>query len=38
VLKDALPASISRKGKPEIIIFKAEENLPAEYDISCKLI
>ncbi|KAK1829517.1 hypothetical protein QBC39DRAFT_435529 [Podospora conica] len=38
VLKDALPDSFSRNGKPDIIVLKAEENLPAEYGPSRKLI
>lgn len=38
VLKDALPDSFHRQGKPAIKILKATENLPAEYDPSRKLI
>ncbi|RMJ16626.1 hypothetical protein CDV36_003771 [Fusarium kuroshium] len=38
VLKDALPDSFHREGKPTIKILKATENLPAEYYPSRKLI
>lgn len=38
VLKDALPDSFSRPGKPDIKILKVIENLPSEYERSREII